>query len=241
MKGKIRIRLIVSAAVLAVATGVRAGESKPPAKVLSDAMFAQMDANTDSKVSRDEYVEFGTAYLKKKRMRVNRRQLDIQFAEFDRDSDGFITSSDPAYKRPQELLKEKIAGTWTCTKTKSETPTLAVTISNTTTHPDTYRLEWYSYAKLPTGDRIITNDSGSENITVGARNSCKEFITPTTMTLTETTVEQEFDDGGTSDPRITETGRINAGYLVLLKHGDTILDKKASSKNYLADEWLARL
>ena len=422
MKGMNTCRLFTSAVILVTAVLAGAAEPEVSAKVLSEQMFAQMDADSDGQVSEQEYIDFGTAYLKKKGKRANRNQMLQQFDGFDRDSNGFITTEDPTYKSPVEVLEERISGMWTCektkqgpisfvfmekgkadviqngesirdqagdvvryrfvhpkkkptgldivvdqgegtdfyfkcifefisedqmkmrmetggeytlrpksfpadggsdtitlvktampektpmddavvqagenpqepgkkpeqnleprqdithagrlsvickvekdsdrneeeterpnritgdiviittcTKTKSETPALAVTISNNTTHPDAFTLEWYSYATLPGGKNIITNDSGSENITVAARGRCKESITPRTMTLTETTVEIEYANGDVSDPKITETGRIYAGYLMLLKHGDTILDKKASSKNYLTDQWIAGL
>jgi hypothetical protein len=276
MKGIVRIRLFAAAAVLAAGAVAPKVQAQP--NVLGHEMFVRMDANQDDKVSKREYIDFGTAYLKKKGKPADRFQMEAKFGAFDRDGDGYITAEDPTCKK-QTAVKSVKSGkdithvgrisvickvekkcdrkmeekeienknthrtviVRTFTKTKSKTPTLAVTIYNRTTHPDTYMLEWYSFAKLPTGDQINTNDSGSENITVGVRNQCKESITPKTMVLTETTIERENENGGTSDPKVTEKGRINAGYLVLLKHGDTILDRKASCKKYLTDQWLAGL
>ena len=39
---------------------------------------------------------------------------------------------------------------------------------------------------------------------------------------------------------VSEKGGKAGGWLVLLKHGDTILDKKASSKTYLSENWMAQ-
>jgi len=129
----------------------------------------------------------------------------------------------------------------TTTKTRSETPKLTVTIYNPTTHQDTYTLEWYCFAKPSHGDRITARDRGTEKITVGSRKRVRHDIIAKAMVTRETTVDRENANGHSQDPYVSETGEECAGYLVLLKHGDIILDRKASSKKYLTNEWLARL
>jgi hypothetical protein len=132
--------------------------------------------------------------------------------------------------------------TTTTTKTRTETQKFTSTISNNTTHPDTYTVEWYVYAKTLIAERSSLHDSGSEKISVGARKRERLDISAKPCTTTEVTVDRTSSNSSNSnDPKITKSGSESAGYLVLLKFGDTILDKKASSKSYLTNEWIEKL
>jgi hypothetical protein len=95
-----------------------AGAEEQPA-VLSEAYVTKMDQDKDGRVSRDEFVDFGVAALKKQRKTANRFQLGLKFDRYDRNGDGYITDEDPDYKNPVELLTEKILGTWSTDKVKN--------------------------------------------------------------------------------------------------------------------------
>jgi hypothetical protein len=132
--------------------------------------------------------------------------------------------------------------TTTTTKTRTEVQKLAVTLSNNTTHPDTYTLAWYFYADPIGPAGIAVHDSGSEKITVDARQRVRRDLSSKMLTEIEEVVDRESSGGNYSiDPKVTTTGKESAGYLVLLKYGDTILDQKASSNTYLSKEWLEKL
>jgi hypothetical protein len=130
----------------------------------------------------------------------------------------------------------------TTTRTKTAIQKLSVTIANNTTHPDTYTLEWYILAESVSGGEPSTFDDGSETITVGAGKRVRHEIESESMVATEVTVERISSAGSSGqDPQVTARGNEPAGYVVLLKYGNTILDKKASSKSFLTDEWLNKI
>ncbi|MCF7816858.1 MAG: hypothetical protein K9M54_03150 [Kiritimatiellales bacterium] len=132
--------------------------------------------------------------------------------------------------------------TTTTTKTTTETQQLAVTIANNTTHSDTYTLAWYFFAEPLEGGNATVHDSDSKTITVEARKRVRHDIVSKPCSVVETTVQRELPSvNHTPDPKITKSGQQNAGYVVLLKYGDTILDAKASSSTYLSKEWLDKL
>lgn len=130
----------------------------------------------------------------------------------------------------------------TTTKTTKETQQLAVTVANTTTHSDTYTLAWYFFAEPLADGHATVHDSDSATITVEARKRIRHNIVSKPFTIVETAVQRENPTySHTQDPTITKSGQENAGYLVLLKYGDAILDAKASSSTYLSQEWLDKL
>lgn len=113
MKRMTQINLFAMAVAVSTAVGGEAKETKAQSNALSDQMFVQMDADQDRRVSEKEYVDFGTAYLRKKGKRANLAQLQAKFNGFDLNGDGHITAEDPDYRSPKDLLHERIAGTWT--------------------------------------------------------------------------------------------------------------------------------
>jgi len=114
MKGLTTFRLIAGSVILTA--GAIAPKAQAQPAVLGHDMFVRMDSNQDKQVSKSEYVDYGSAYLKKRGKRVNRAQIETKFREFDRDGDGFITDRDPEFRSPKELLAEKITGTWSSGK-----------------------------------------------------------------------------------------------------------------------------
>lgn len=235
-------------------------------KVLSKRWFIKMDQDHDGKVSKKEYIDCGSACLKKEGKQADRAHMEAKFARFDRDGDGFISGSDPVQKNEpeskplhkgnisvtsavekdsdhekKEQEKEnsrtgKIIVTTTTTRIDSQTPTLTVTVFNTTSHPDTYSLEWYYLARRSEGDDIVMHDSGCEELTVDPLTRIKHTLSIRTLEMKKETVQRGF-----KDPTVSKSGQKSAGYVILLKCGDVILDKEASSEKYLSKQWIDKL
>jgi hypothetical protein len=406
----------IFAAAIVLAAGTGTGATEPTPQVLSDALFAQMDSNKDGQVSTMEYVGFGTTYLKKKGKQANRAAMEAKFAGFDRNGDGFITADDPEFKSPQEVLEEKIAGSWLCEKTKtgsiefvfmedgqadviqngesmrekaggkikyrfvrpSRTPTcldiivdrgtdadfyikcivqfisedrmklrmisgsafvvrprdfpegggmdtaildrikrpekapvdealadekqeipkaqnapkqeegvhlgmvtakvkvkkdsdktvessekempvgtlvttttkrieeeiqiLSISVANQGPKQDTFELCWYFLCRLQDGSDRRVYDKGTKTIVLNPRQQVSHSVVAEKISVVEQTVEKENEEtGNIRDPVVTSYGEKVEGFVVLLKHGDTILDKKSHDKNYLTNQWLSKL
>lgn len=152
-------------------------------------------------------------------------------------------SSDKNVEREETETKAgDTVTTTTTTKTRTEIQNLIVTIANNSTHPDTYTLEWYFLAVPIEGGDATVHDSGTASVTVEARSRHQRTITAAAFVEEEVSVNRDSSNSGHSgDPRVTKKGKENAGYVVLLKFGSDILDKKASSNTYLSDEWLGKL
>ena len=250
------------AGVLGTGTSITVQGGKD--SVLKQRMFVQMDTNGDRKVTVHEYVNFGVDYMEQKGRNADRRKIEACFAKFDRNGDGVVVAEEflkksvndsehaasisvsckvekKSDRREKHYEKKKRDGDFievsTDIRTKSETPTLMVTICNNTDHPDSYSMEWYCFARTVIGDQIITHDRGSEEVHVKARKHCKKTITFKPITY----LEESTQRGESPDVKVKEGGMENAGYLVILKYGDVILDKEASSSRYLADDWLVSL
>ncbi len=130
----------------------------------------------------------------------------------------------------------------TTTKTQTATQKLTVTITNNTTHPDTYTLKWFILAQSVSGGAPKIHDKGSDTVLVDARKRVRHEVTAEEIVATEVTTERESSNGYSGqDPQVNARGSEPAGYVVLLTHGSTILDKKASSKTYLTDDWLDKM
>lgn len=125
-----------------------------------------------------------------------------------------------------DSTKEKKKNKTTTTKTKSVVMELTITTRNKTSHTDTYQLEWFVFSRSVNDREITTHDSGVEEITVEAGKPLTHKIKA--KPITEITVAKE-------DKKPQVSGDKKAGYLVLLKHGDTILNKQSNSKTFLTD------
>ncbi|MCF7847924.1 MAG: hypothetical protein K9M45_03660 [Kiritimatiellales bacterium] len=132
------------------------------------------------------------------------------------------------------------------TKTKTETCTLEITVANMSANEDTFALEWY-FVKTPITDDgdgdPEPGDKGSTEITIPGNKKAEHTATSLDFTFTELSVERE-NPNATSDssgPTVTKSGDEYKGYVVFVKHGDEILDKKSSTKTFLTDEWLEKL
>jgi hypothetical protein len=174
-------------------------------------------------------------------------------AKVDKDSDKDVDEDE----RDNEKTGNTTTTT-TTTKTYTDIQNLKITIANNATHPDTYTLEWYFFGKAMEkttssgrGDKVdkkplerktALHDSGTKRITVDGRKRRMEEVSSKAFVVEKITVDRVSSNSSNSqDPRVTESGKENAGWLVLLKYGDAILDRKASSKSYLTEEWLDKL
>ena len=121
MKNKPEIGFFALATCMLASVNAQAFEAIPTTsstrpQALSDSLFKKMDANADAKISKVEFLEFGSDTLKKKGKRVDVFELEKKFYSYDIDQDGYITAQDPTSKSPAETLVEKIIGRWTGTK-----------------------------------------------------------------------------------------------------------------------------
>jgi len=146
----------------------------------------------------------------------------------------------------EETVEETIrAITSISTKTKTENCNLKISVFNMTPHDDTYTLEWY-FIKTPVingnkGEPVL-GDKGSMEITVPAKQKIVHEVNSIDFVWKEVTVEREDQDSGyISEPKINDSGDEYKGYVVIIKHGDEILDEKSSSKTFLTDEWRQKL
>jgi hypothetical protein len=144
--------------------------------------------------------------------------------------------------------------TTTTKRSQTEIDHLKITVANNTTHPDTYTLEYYFFGESvyksnrdrdeePDDEgKISIVDGGTRRVTVDARRRQVEEISSKPFIVEKVTVDSERSNSDySSDPRITEKGTESAGWIVLLKYGGDILDKKASSNKFLEDEWMNNL
>lgn len=152
----------------------------------------------------------------------------------------------------------------TTTRTDSETLSLNISVANTTTHPDTYTIDYYFFSKsVAKGDEtpaekkkkkkkeqagetegLINNQirlksKSSRSLTVPARSRESISIASEPFEVQRVEIDNGSGYSGNRAPRIT--GTESAGYLVVLKHGTTVLDRKASARSYLDEEWLSKI
>jgi hypothetical protein len=135
------------------------------------------------------------------------------------------------------------------TRTYTEVQKLDVTVSNPTTHPDTYTLECYFFAEpvsrgQPRREPKDGEGKPGENEGIKLQGKTTRTVTVPARSRQTITVESEpftiekVEVSGNREPR--ESGEEGAGYLVVLKHGSRVLDRKASAKGYMDTEWLHR-
>lgn len=183
--------------------------------------------------------------------REHKRQLQVESIQEEQAGlhEGRISVSSKVEKESEkeeeederELKSGDTLTTTTITKTETRIQKLKVTVANNTTHPDTYTLEWYFLSEPIIGGKASIHDSGTRRITVDARKRTVVDLASEPFVIEETTVIRENSGyGRQTDPRISESGKKIAGYVVFLKHGSDLLDKKASSSVYLSDEWIGR-
>jgi hypothetical protein len=149
-------------------------------------------------------------------------------------------------KRTGEKRKQS-----TVTRTYGETQQLKITVYNSTAHSDTFSLEWFFFSKnVAKGGTEKEREKDKKDDVPKLQNSAKKQVTldglaqleieinsnPYVVTRTETSTG---GNSGRNEPRTT--GAESAGWLVLLKYNDEILDKKASAKSYLDDDWIKQL
>ena len=113
MKNTRSARLAYCALSIPVLLGLSAAAT-PEKQIpkISDQLLSQMDSDHDTRVSKVEFMEFGSEAMEKRGQRVDAFALEEKFKIYDRNMDGFITSADPASKTPEELLKERMLGKW---------------------------------------------------------------------------------------------------------------------------------
>ncbi len=134
--------------------------------------------------------------------------------------------------------KEVDEGSWNNeTKTRNMVKTLTVSIANQMTHADTYTLKWYFFAQALDQDNVVIQSRGSEEIKLGGRQQVKRKIVSKEYS-TETITSNWTACCGMSTSSQKRKGVEERGYLVVLKCGDEVVDRQASTKRYLDPDWL---
>ena len=134
--------------------------------------------------------------------------------------------------------KDAEAGSWDInTKTRNMVKTLVVSIANRTTHADSYTLKWYFFAQDLDQNSIVIQSLGSEKIELEGKQRVKREIVSKEYT-TETITRNWVACCGKSTSSQEKKGVQERGYLVLLKCGDEVVARQASSKSYLDPDWL---
>lgn len=193
-----------------------------------------------------------TRRYKEQRYKENKAELAADV------HDGRITVSFKTEKNSEKKIEEKESKnknsgntntSRTHIRTNYEVVKLRISAANVATHPDTFMLKAYFF-----GERVAKNikkqKKDGDAVTPGMlsiKNQVQKQITldsrgrqviemesePYKITKTET----ENHKGIVSrDPVIS--GDESAGWLVILMHDSTILDKKASHAAYLSDDWI---
>jgi hypothetical protein len=165
------------------------------------------------------------------------------------------TTKDSEKNREKEEKENKETGESidisTTTKTQTETQKLTVTVTNQTGHPDKFTVEYYFFGKSVSkggrkregiepakGGTIKIHDNGHRSVTLQARGRDKLELTSKKFEVKSVETSKN-GYAGNNPPK--EDGIESAGYLVILKYGSTVLDKKASSRSYLDEEWLRQV
>ena len=157
-------------------------------------------------------------------------------AKVDKDSDKNVERDERELKNGETLT------TTTTTRTYTEIQNLKVTVANNTTHPDTYSLVWAFFGNSVESDTISMHDNGKRSVTVPSRQRELVEIASEPFVVEKATINAENSGSSqSSDPRQTESGTEVAGWLVVLKYGNEILDIQSSSKTFETDEWINRL
>jgi hypothetical protein len=180
---------------------------------------------------------------------IHRGSLRVS-AGTDKDTNKTVESEESKNKQGRMITQE------TETRTYSQVQKLQIEIDNSTTHPDTYTLDWYFFCesvnegKKQAGkggkgsdsqgedERIQVHQKGSQKIEVDSRSRRTVNISSEAFIVEK--IELSYDESRRNkNPKVS--GKENAGWLVVLKYGGEVLDKKASAKSYLDEGFVAGL
>ena len=129
------------------------------------------------------------------------------------------------------------ATTETETKTQTEVRNLKISVANRMAHPDTYTVKWYFFAQDMNKDSIYIQSRGSKEIQLKGREQVKHTISSEGCT-TKKVARNYTACCGKSTSSEKKSGVMERGYLVVLKCGDEVLSREASSKHYLDPDWV---
>jgi|GEM_PF-5330945 len=157
-------------------------------------------------------------------------------AKVDKDTDKNVEEDERDLKNGETMTVT------TTTRTYTEIQQLKVSIANNTTHPDTYTLAWAFFGESVASDTISIHDSGRRQVSVEARKRKDENITSEPFVVEkETRNTTNTGSNSSADPRTSESGTENAGWLVVLKYGNDVLDMKGSSGSFETEEWINQI
>lgn len=166
-----------------------------------------------------------------KRGSATRSQKQIHKASLNVGSTNQRTSSN------QTENKEVEEGSWNNeTKTRTLVKTLEVSIANQMPHADTYTLKWYFFAQKLGQDQVVIHSQGSEKIKLEGKQLVKRKVMSEAY-ATDTITRNWEACCGKSTSSQKKSGVEEKGYLVVLKCGNEVVVRKASSKLYLDPDW----
>lgn len=220
-------------------TGVIRHLSENGIQILSDNALAtfrkhELDKATCAKLFAEEYahveaIKRTRAYKRgaSERARLNIHKGSLSVSSSIKRSSDMSSDSD---ERDGGTMEEEV-------KAYSRVQNLMVSVANRADHPDTYSLKWYFFVQKIGTDNVSIHSSGSEKIELEGREKVKRKIVSKEYSSKKVTKSWiSCPKCSTSDTKVS--GEEGEGYLVLLMCGDEIIDKEASSKRYLNEDWL---
>ena len=122
-------------------------------------------------------------------------------------------------------------------KVQTEVRNLKVLISNQTTHPDRYTLKWYFFAQDLGKEDVYIQSRGSKEVEVKGRSRVTHEVKSKGSSIRKASHNYTACCGKTAASE-NKTGVEEKGYLVVLKCGDEVIDRKASDKRYMDPDWI---
>lgn len=134
--------------------------------------------------------------------------------------------------------EETDSGTWLRElTTKTSIQNLEISVANMTSHPDTFTLAWYFFSEEIDGEGIRIHSQGSEIIEIGSKKKLKRSVKSDEYIARRKTDNFVACCGKATDNE-KKDGLDDKGYLVVVKCGDKVIARKASSKAYLNVDWV---
>ena len=149
-------------------------------------------------------------------------------------------------ERENKLTGEKRTNT-KITRTYTEVQELKITAANNATHSDTFTLKCIFFSQQISKGSTKKNDEDNDSIPKTIKKQSDSIKQITIDARSRSSIELSSEpfivtkieaSSGYSNRNPLISGEESAGWLVLLMYDGEILDKKASAKTYLADNWI---
>ena len=140
--------------------------------------------------------------------------------------------------------------TTTTTKTYTELQKLKISVANNATHSDSFTLKCIFFSQRISKGSVKKSEEGADSIpktikqqsdsvkkvSVDARGRTSIEISSEPFIVTKTEISTGSSYSSNREPVVS--GEESAGWLALLMYDAQVMDKKASAKGYLSDEWV---